>query len=283
MLTAIARTPSLSMRAKELIQTAIWSGELPPGAHLVETQLAARFGISRGPLREALQALAAEGLVEIQPGRGAFVVNPTSDEMEDMIVLRAVLGGMAARYVAACRDDRLFAQLAQALRDMRRAMEEGNERRFFDGHWVFYETMYGATNAVLTKAWLSLHGLCDIYVRRMGRPHLPLARILLCYESFLSLFRAGDVDEAEAVVRSQSLIAGFQILGRPIPRKLWGYVTRQIREDGSVAPFYSEVPGDAPPTGDAWAESEKRSSGPEADAVATGSSGIVTEKNWSGA
>jgi DNA-binding GntR family transcriptional regulator len=278
MLTAIIRTPSLSMRAKELIQTAIWSGELPPSSHLVETHLAARFGISRGPLREALQALAAEGLVEIQPGRGAFVVNPTSDEMEDMIVLRAVLCGMAARYVAACQDDRLFAQLAQALCDMRRAMEKGDERRFFDEHWVFYETMYGATNAALTKAWSSLHGLCDIYVRRMGRPHLPLARILLCYESFLSLFRAGDVDEAEAVVRSQSLIAGFQILGRPIPCKLWGYVTREIRENGSVAPFYPEVTDDAPPTGDAWAEHEKRSSGSVADAAATGSGGIATEE-----
>lgn len=278
MLTAIVRTPSLSVKAKELIQTAIWSGELPPGAHLVETQLAARFGISRGPLREALQVLATEGLVEIQPGRGAFVVNPTSDEMEDMIVLRAVLSGMAARYVAACRDDRLFAQLAQALCDMRRAMEEGNERHFFDGHWVFYETMYGATNAVLTKAWSSLHGLCDIYVRRVGRPHLPLARILLCYEAFLSLFRAGDVDEAEAVVRSQNLIAGFQILGRPVPRKLWGYVTRQIREDGSVASFNPEVTDDAPPTKDALVEREKRSSGSVAGAAATAWGGIATEE-----
>jgi DNA-binding GntR family transcriptional regulator len=279
MLTAIARTPSLSVRARELIQTAIWSGELPPGAHLIETQLAARFGISRGPLREALQALAAEGLVEIQPGRGAFVVNPTSDEVEDMIVLRAVLGGMAARYVAACRDERLFAQLAQALHDMRQAMQDGDEHRFFDGHWVFYEAMYGATNAVLTRAWSSLHGLCDIYVRRMGRPHLPLARILLCYECFLSLFRDGDVEEAEAVVRSQSLIAGYQILGRPIPRKLWGYVTRQIREDGSVAPFHPDLPEDAPSMAEASVEHGSRPSGSEANVAASGSGGIAMEKD----
>jgi hypothetical protein len=193
-----------------------------------------------------------------------------------MIVLRAVLGGMAARYVAACRDERLFARLAQALRDMRLAMEAGDERRFFDGHWIFYETMYDATNPVLTKAWSSLHGLCDIYVRRMGRPHLPLARILLCYECFLSLFRAGDVEEAEAVVRSQSLIAGYQILERSIPRKLWGYVTRQIGEDGSVTPFRSDdMPADALPMRDASAGRASHLSGVEAGVAASGTGGTA--------
>ena len=46
-------------------------------------------------LREALHRLASEGLVEFPPRRGAFVVNPTLDQMQDMIVLRAMLGGMA--------------------------------------------------------------------------------------------------------------------------------------------------------------------------------------------
>ena len=212
-------------------------GALEPGAHLVEAQLAAQFRISRGPLREALQALAAEGLVEIQPGRGAFVINPTPDAMEDMIVLRAVLGGMAARYAAACRDDALFAGLERALDGMRAAMAEGDERGFFDQHWVFYETVYRASSAVLFRAWSSLHGVFDIYVRRMGRPYLPLDRILRCYKRFAEVFRSGDVDEAEAVVRSQSLIVGLQVLGRPIPRTLWGHVTRRILEDGSVVPL----------------------------------------------
>jgi DNA-binding GntR family transcriptional regulator len=236
-LPEIVRTPSLSAKAKESIESAIWSGQLAPGAHLVETQLAGQFHISRGPLREALKTLAAQGLVEIHPGRGAFVANPTADDMQDMIVLRAVLGGMAARYVAASGDRALFARLAEPLERMRTAVARGDERAFFDDHWVFYETMYRATNAVVFRAWSSLHGLIDIYVRRLGRPHLPLARILACYERFLELFRTGDADEAEAVVRSQSLLVGFQVLQRPIPPELYGYVTREILEDGSVATF----------------------------------------------
>lgn len=235
MLPEIARTPSLSAKVKELIESAIWAGQLQPGAHLVETQLAGQFQISRGPLREALQALAAEGLVEIHPGRGAFVVDPTADDMQDMLVLRAVLGGMAARYVAASGDQALFAALAASLERMRPAAASGDERAFFDHHWDFFEIMYRAANAALFRAWSSLHGLIEIYVRRVARPHLPLPYILVCYERFLELFRAGDPDEAEAVVRSHSLLVGFRVLDRPVPPSLYGYVTREILDDGSVA------------------------------------------------
>lgn len=246
MLPEITRTPPLSEKAKDLIRAAIISGDLAPGAHLMETQLAAQFQISRGPLREALKTLAAEGLVELQPGRGAFVVDPTTDEIEDMIVLRAMLGGMAARYVAFRQDACVFDRMAQAIEAMRAAMAADDEATFFDQHWVFYKTMYGASNTVLFRAWASLHGLFDIYVRRMGRPYLPLSRILLHYERFLDVFRSGDVAEAEAVVRSQSLIVGFEVLERRIPDKLHGYVTRRIEDDGSIVPF---TPENEPPAG----------------------------------
>ena len=60
------------------------------------------------------------------------------------------------------------------------------------------------------------------------------------YEHFLAIFRSGDVDEAEAVVRSETLMVGFKVLQRPIPAKLQGYVTRRIREDGSVVPYHPD-------------------------------------------
>jgi DNA-binding GntR family transcriptional regulator len=237
MFPEIVRTPSLSAKAKELLQSAILSGKLPPGTHLVESQLAAQFQISRGPLREALQALAAEGLVDIQPARGAFVINPTPDEIEDMIVLRAVLGGMAARYVTASKDEALFGELGRAIESMQAAVAAGDEGAFFDHHWTYYQAMYRATNAVLFRAWSSLHGIFDLYVRHMGRPFLPLPRILMAYECFLSIFRSGNVDEAEGVVRSETLIVGFQVLQRPIPAKLHGYLTQRILDDGTVAAY----------------------------------------------
>lgn len=237
MLKEISRSPSLSAVAKEQIKSGILSGSLRLGTHLVETQLAKQFQISRGPLREALNSLAADGFVEIKPGRGAFVINPSVDEMQDMIVLRAMLNGMAARYAAASRDPELFATFDRALADMRAATESDDEIAFFDAHWLFFETLFASSNTVLNKAWSSLHGLFDIYVRRMGRPFFPLPCLLAWCESFVALFRAGDINEAETVLRSQSLLAGFQVLERPIPTELLGYVTHEIQTDGYVTPF----------------------------------------------
>jgi DNA-binding GntR family transcriptional regulator len=236
-LPEIVRSPTLAAMAKRLIQEAIWSGRLAPGAHLVETALADQFQISRGPLREALRSLAAEGLVEFHPGRGAFVVDPTPAQMQDMIILRAMLGGMAARYVAAKGDVSVYEKLEAPLAKMRAAADRDDEKTFFDGHWEFYEILHQAANEFIFRSWQSLYGLINIYVRRLGRPYLPLHDILRDYDTFVDLLRSGDPDEAEAVMRSQMLCVGFVVLDRPIPPMLHAYVTRRIMKDGTIEHF----------------------------------------------
>jgi DNA-binding GntR family transcriptional regulator len=69
----------------------IMGGALEPGARLGEVELAERFGVSRTPVREALSRLAAEGLVEIVPNRGARVTTWTVAELEGVFDLRSVL------------------------------------------------------------------------------------------------------------------------------------------------------------------------------------------------
>ncbi len=220
-LPEIVRSPTLAAMAKRLIQEAIWTGRLAPGARLVETTLADQFQISRGPLREALRSLAAEGLVEFAPGRGAFVVDPTPAQMQDMIILRAVLGGMAARYVAANNDASVIRRFEAPLAKMRAAAELNDEKTFFDGHWEFYEILHRAANEFIFRSWQSLYGLINIYVRRLGRPYLPLRDILRDYEVFVALLQSGNPDEAEAVMRSQMMRIGFVVLDRPIPQMLY--------------------------------------------------------------
>jgi DNA-binding GntR family transcriptional regulator len=236
-LPEIVRSPTLATMAKRLIQEAIWSGRLAPGAHLVETVLADQFHISRGPLREALRSLAAEGLVEFRPGRGAFVVDPTPDQMQDMIILRAVLGGMAARYVAAKGDASVVEALRAPIGKMRVAAGRNDEKAFFDGHWDFFEILHRASNEFIFRSWQSLYGLINIYVRRLGRPHLPLRNILRDYDVFVGILQSGDADEAEAVMRSQMLLVGFIVLERPIPKMLHAYITRRIVGNGAVERF----------------------------------------------
>ncbi|TDR90206.1 GntR family transcriptional regulator [Enterovirga rhinocerotis] len=233
----IVRSPSLAEKARQMIQEAIWSGELGPGVHLVEATLAEQFHISRGPFREALRTLAADGLVEFYPGRGAFVVDTTPEQMQDMIILRAMLGGMAARYVTAEADADLLQRLSASYSKMMIASEAGDERSFFDEHWRFYEILHRSANEFIYRSWKSLSGLINVYFRRMGREHLTQNLILRDIECFLKLFQAGDPDEAEAAVRSEMLRMGFVVLDKPIPRMLHSYVTRRVLEDGSLVAY----------------------------------------------
>ena len=76
------------------------SGALGPGDRLGEVELADRFGISRTPVREALRRLAAEGLVEISPNRGARVIEWSRDDLVEIYELRAMLEGQGAAWAA---------------------------------------------------------------------------------------------------------------------------------------------------------------------------------------
>lgn len=82
------------------LRQVLQSGALGPGDRLGEVELAERFGISRTPVREALRRLAADGLVEISPNRGARVVKWSLQEMQEIFELRALLEGKGAEWAA---------------------------------------------------------------------------------------------------------------------------------------------------------------------------------------
>jgi DNA-binding GntR family transcriptional regulator len=87
----VTRSVTSAERALATLRDLIMGGELAPGARLGEVEIADRLGVSRTPVREALSRLAAEGLVEIAPNRGARVVTWTVAELEGVFDLRAVL------------------------------------------------------------------------------------------------------------------------------------------------------------------------------------------------
>jgi len=91
-LGGLAKT-SLREQALDQLRNAVTSGEIAPGTRLVETELSAALGISRGTLREALRQMQQEGLVEAGE-RGRLTVRTLSDaEILDMFAVRAALGG----------------------------------------------------------------------------------------------------------------------------------------------------------------------------------------------
>ena len=78
----------------------IVGGDLPPGQHMVETDLARQLGVSRQPIREALHRMEAEGWVDLRPSQGAFVHVPTDSEVDELLDVRALLEAETARLAA---------------------------------------------------------------------------------------------------------------------------------------------------------------------------------------
>jgi DNA-binding GntR family transcriptional regulator len=106
------------------IQAAILDGEYPPGTHLQQDDLCARFGVSRTPVREALRKLQAQNLVDLVPNKGAMVCVKTRDELLEVYALRAELEGFAAGLAARNITAESLAELAEAQDAISNAMSQ---------------------------------------------------------------------------------------------------------------------------------------------------------------
>jgi DNA-binding GntR family transcriptional regulator len=115
-LNAAAAPASLSRRAlyedvADRLRAQIFARELEPGTWIDEMKLAAEFGISRTPLREAPKVLAVEGLVAMRPRRGAYVAEMSRDDVAQIYHLLALLESDAAGEVARLANEEQLAQL----------------------------------------------------------------------------------------------------------------------------------------------------------------------------
>jgi len=91
--TAPTRRPKLGAQVREALMADIWSGHFRPGDHLpTEVELMARFGVSRAPIREAMQSLLLLGIVDISPRRGATVLALPIRSVMDLAILSGIMG-----------------------------------------------------------------------------------------------------------------------------------------------------------------------------------------------
>jgi len=105
------------------LETAILEGEFRPGAHLLQDELCARFGVSRTPVREALRKLQAQHLVVLVPNKGATVRFPSQAELRDVYVVRSELEGLACELACRYVDEAMLDALNRAQADIDAAQE----------------------------------------------------------------------------------------------------------------------------------------------------------------
>lgn len=150
---------SLREQALSALRTAITSGELEPGRHLVETELSDMLQISRGTLREALRQLEQEGLLSAGPRGRLSVRHLDAKEIRDIFSVRAALESLAAQTLCQLPDrQHVIASLRKAVDAMTTAAKGTLEERI-ESDMEFHRTMCRLTgNETLLHAWESLEG-----------------------------------------------------------------------------------------------------------------------------
>src|SRR5262245_39079828 len=124
------------------LQEDIVIGRLPPGARLVEEELAERFATKRHVVREAFGELERAGLIERRPNRGASVRQLTPDDVNQIYAVREILERAAAAQIPLPLDRRSFGAIeaAQSMHD--RAVAAGDAKSVFRANFAFHDTLF---------------------------------------------------------------------------------------------------------------------------------------------
>jgi len=163
----LERPAPLRQVVTDEIADMIITGELQPGEHLVEQELAAQLGVSRQPVREALQRLHSEGWVDLRPGLGAFVHTPTAEEADQLLAARTLLEAESARLAAANATAPLVEQLWELQSVGEAAVAEDDEAGMVAANAALHtQIMTMSGNKVLSE----LIALVDSRVRWYYRP-----------------------------------------------------------------------------------------------------------------
>jgi DNA-binding GntR family transcriptional regulator len=170
------RRASLSEEAiYERLIAAVFDHRLPPGTKLGEDRLAAIFGVSRARIRRVLPRLAHEGVVTLEPNRGAFIAKPTVDEARDVFEARRLIEpGIVERAVRHPERRSIVARLRHHVAAERRARMAGDTRSIVRLSGEFHMLLADmAGNAVLARTMRELATRTCLAIALYDKPAVP--------------------------------------------------------------------------------------------------------------
>lgn len=172
MISSPLKRETMSAQIAALLRRAILTGELEPGAQLVESALAISLGASRGPLREAMRQLVDEGLLVSVPYTGTRVVDISVQDINDIYAMRTCLEQFAFQQIWDRRDAAFKAELIRRNEALKAAIDQaddvGSIEAELDLHGLAYEL---AGNRILLNSWISLRGHLQMYWASHHRAH----------------------------------------------------------------------------------------------------------------
>jgi DNA-binding GntR family transcriptional regulator len=189
--------------AADVLRRAILSGKLGPGEPLTVGLLAARYGLTLMPLREALSRLASEGLVEIEPHQTARVAQLSQARMVEEYAVRAVLEAAAAAQAVGHLDAGAFDELEELLRQMDAARDAGRSAEYWSVTQRFHERIYAAAPSRLLRAEVERVRTRTLrYLPVFQRDQVLMAAAQREHWAIFHALKEGDPSKVEALVRA---------------------------------------------------------------------------------
>jgi DNA-binding GntR family transcriptional regulator len=185
---------SLAVEVIDRLREAILDGVFKPGELLNQVQIAARYGTSRGPIRDALAKLEEEGLVHNIPRRGTYVTKLDRKMVQDLFGLRAALETYGVRLaVVNCTPDDI-AHLEALVKDMQQAVKEGDNIRVIALDMEIHQYLIELSgNVMLRQAWSNIR----VQVRQcltIGHHGYSNLQIVEEHSLFIDMLRRRDAE-----------------------------------------------------------------------------------------
>lgn len=191
------------------LEEMILNGAIPEGERLDEVRLAEKFGVSRTPLREALQRLSQTGLVELLPRRGAFVSKPGALELIEMFEAMAELEASCARLAANRISDEALDALKAANDRCRTAIEDADPDRFYEENEGFHLLIYDQCgNRYLQQEAHRLHRRLRPYRRLQLRLRGRMRQSMAEHDAIVDALVEGDCDAVACAIRGHVVVQG---------------------------------------------------------------------------
>ncbi len=204
------KIPTVQEAVVDDLRQAILEGRLKPGERLVQDEIAAQYGVSRIPVREAFRTLAAEGLVTFHQRRGAIVTALSRDDIIEILNLRAVLEGMAVRAAAECVTPQQLAIIGEKLEALDEARNE--PEMYFQLNYAFHAAILDAAHRPHTAALVKkLRNTMETVARQYLDPK---GRVELVHHDHTAIYDAlvrHDADKAEelAIAHTNHVLEGI--------------------------------------------------------------------------
>lgn len=197
-----------TQQIRQVLENAIVDGRFAPGEKLDIEALTAEFSCSRTPIREALQALEASGLVKIESKRGTFVAALDVIQLTERFEVMAEIEALCAKLAAGRATQADIDRISTTNDACRKAANMGNSDAYYHENTAFHHAIYAASgNKFLEGEALRLQAMLQPYRRRQLQLRGRMQSSLKEHEAILAHIEAGDTsaayDEMSAHVRIQ--------------------------------------------------------------------------------